>query len=117
MPCPFCGGEAEIRGDDAPENWVHCKANCQPTGRNKELLIKAWNTRAPSSQIPPKNEHIKPMCSNIGDIEKVRNILETITEECLSKPDHRDKWVRSFVGELAQEALALLENNRRKEND
>jgi hypothetical protein len=34
LPCPFCGGEAEMRGDDAPENWVHCKDNCQPSGRN-----------------------------------------------------------------------------------
>ena len=47
-PCPFCGGPAEIRGDDAPENWVHCVANCQPSGRDKAALVAAWNTRAPN---------------------------------------------------------------------
>ena len=47
-PCPFCGGPAEIRGDDAPENWVHCAANCQPSGRDKAALVAAWNTRAPN---------------------------------------------------------------------
>lgn len=44
-PCPFCGGPAEMRGDDAPENWISCKADCQPSGRNKEMLIAAWNRR------------------------------------------------------------------------
>ena len=48
-PCPFCGGPAEIRGDDAPENWVHCVANCQPSGRDKAALVAAWNTRAPDA--------------------------------------------------------------------
>lgn len=50
-PCPFCGGEAEIRGDDAPENWVSCKENCQPSGRDKERLVRAWNTRAPRQSM------------------------------------------------------------------
>ncbi len=55
-PCPFCGGDAEIRGDDAPENWVSCKADCQPFGRNKKHLILSWNTRALTAQQPVRGE-------------------------------------------------------------
>jgi len=56
LPCPHCGGEAELVGDDAPENWVRCRANCQPMCRNKAALIEAWNTRStleqPTNDVP-----------------------------------------------------------------
>ncbi len=79
-PCPFCGGEAEIRGDDAPENWVSCKADCQPSGRDKERLVRAWNTRA-SSQSMSNAKSILPLISKrtLAALEKLRKKNESQT--------------------------------------
>lgn len=47
-PCPFCGGEAELTGFDAPEFWVWCP-NCKASTDAhtcKGGAIDAWNTRA-----------------------------------------------------------------------
>lgn len=47
--CPFCGGEAELRGHKAPEFWVGCsKMGCKATTEgfgDQERAIAAWNTR------------------------------------------------------------------------
>ena len=48
LPCPFCGGEAELTGFDAPEFWVWCP-NCKASTDAhtcKGGAIEAWNTRA-----------------------------------------------------------------------
>ena len=48
LPCPFCGGEAELF--DYPEMKAYCVA-CLECGvetliySSKEKAIKAWNTR------------------------------------------------------------------------
>ena len=47
-PCPFCGGEAELTGFNAPEYWVWCP-NCKASADAhtcSDAAIKAWNTRA-----------------------------------------------------------------------
>ena len=48
LPCPFCGGEAELTGYNAPEYWVWCP-NCKASAdahTGKENAIEAWNTRS-----------------------------------------------------------------------
>ena len=48
LPCPFCGGEAELTGFEAPEYWVWCP-NCKASTdahTGKQSAINAWNTRA-----------------------------------------------------------------------
>lgn len=48
LPCPFCGGEAELTGFDAPEFWVWCP-NCKASTdahTGKQSAVAAWNTRA-----------------------------------------------------------------------
>lgn len=52
-PCPFCGSAAELVGDDAPENWVRCgnAERCSPSGRDKNRLRAAWNTRTDDTEI------------------------------------------------------------------
>jgi len=48
LPCPFCGGEAELTGFEAPEFWVWCP-NCKASTDAhtcKGGAIAAWNTRA-----------------------------------------------------------------------
>ena len=47
LPCPFCGGEAELTGFDAPEYWVWCPSCKASTDAHtcKGGAIEAWNTR------------------------------------------------------------------------
>lgn len=54
--CPFCGGEAILRGAQAPEFWVACngfgcKAQTEGFG-SKEKAVEAWNRRALSANQP-----------------------------------------------------------------
>lgn len=52
-PCPFCGGEAELTGFDAPEYWVWCP-NCKASTDAhtcKGGAIEAWNTRAETATL------------------------------------------------------------------
>ena len=53
LPCPFCGGEAEIVEvmDNPPETIaIQCKSGCGVSAHHKwmdeSVLIKRWNTRA-----------------------------------------------------------------------
>jgi len=52
MPCPFCGGNAEVFYNDYsdyPDHWYYdvvCE-DCIQESAIKEDAIKAWNTRAP----------------------------------------------------------------------
>ena len=56
LPCPFCGGEAEVL--DYPEVKAYCVA-CLECGvetliySSKEKVIKNWNTR--TNKIPVGN--------------------------------------------------------------
>lgn len=45
-PCPFCGGEAEIRGDGY--FWIQCKYCWAETTGSEDMAeaIEAWNRRA-----------------------------------------------------------------------
>ena len=45
-PCPFCGGEATIMGDDY--FWASCKYCCAETLGSEDVqeAIEAWNRRA-----------------------------------------------------------------------
>ncbi|MBR5874833.1 MAG: Lar family restriction alleviation protein [Oscillospiraceae bacterium] len=58
LPCPFCGGEAEMFPMNIKPQygyWVVC-SNCgaeQPQYKTKEESIKAWNTR--TNTIPVGN--------------------------------------------------------------
>ena len=51
LPCPFCGGKAEINGSGAMFYTVECETGCvylPSAGRftSKYNAIKCWNTRA-----------------------------------------------------------------------
>lgn len=46
--CPFCGGEAELTGFNAPEYWVWCPTCKASTDAHTGMTnaVEAWNTRA-----------------------------------------------------------------------
>lgn len=47
-PCPFCGGEAEMREGSSTKPYIRCKRCGCRTGssRYRGNLAKAWNARA-----------------------------------------------------------------------
>ena len=57
LPCPFCGGEAEMtwqrHGFDTMLYWIFCReCGCkQCSSIHKEAVINAWNTRKPMERI------------------------------------------------------------------
>lgn len=71
-PCPFCGGEAELTGFDAPEVWVWCP-NCKASTDAhtcKGGAIEAWNTRAERTcRIAEYNEAPFLACSECGAVQ------------------------------------------------
>jgi hypothetical protein len=66
LPCPFCGGEAEIVG----KHWVQCR-RCATEGGyydNIETAIEVWNTRKPMERIVERLEESADQCIKIGDV-------------------------------------------------
>lgn len=60
LPCPFCGGEAELTGHLAPEYWVRCprigcKASTEAFG-TKSKAMAAWNARTTPPTIGDKTK-------------------------------------------------------------
>lgn len=61
-PCPFCGGEAEIKNDLGNDcvyiscKWCHCNSRLS---ENQEEVIEAWNTRKPIDDIVEQLEKLK----------------------------------------------------------
>ena len=59
LPCPFCGGKAELqKGMCELDNYVMC-LECRSKTKlynTKESAIKKWNTRKPMQEIVKKLE-------------------------------------------------------------
>ena len=62
LPCPFCGGEAEVNYNEStsliPFFIVLCReCGCKQSGSiSKEAVINAWNTRKPMERIVERLE-------------------------------------------------------------
>lgn len=80
LPCPFCGGEARLRGERYFQPNVRRNVICKECFSNSgwyktdEEAIKAWNTRKPMERIIERLEE-----------EKERKISATKTEINLRK--------------------------------
>lgn len=65
LPCPFCGGNAEIKQYAANGIQVRCKS-CLMGLKQKTLrcslewltdrMVESWNARKPTNNQPPKQE-------------------------------------------------------------
>lgn len=55
-PCPFCGGQAQVRTMALGIAAVYCNVCHASSGAmsNKERAVEAWNWRTPTE--PPKEE-------------------------------------------------------------
>lgn len=74
-PCPFCGGEAELR-NGGPGNWyVHCNGcQCNTNDVQRERAIELWNTRALSAECGVKalaDEPAKKLYTHMGHTHEV----------------------------------------------
>ena len=73
LPCPFCGGEAEIR-----TNFVHHFAICKECNtvsdymNSKAEAIAAWNRRTPPAAVPEGWEPTPDM------VEAARSVVRQI---------------------------------------
>ena len=66
-PCLFCGGEAVLHGQHAPEHWVQC-LSCRAstdTTMSSAQSIKAWNTRTKDKRIEELEEELEIALSKL----------------------------------------------------
>lgn len=78
LPCPFCGGEAELTGFNAPEYWVWCPSCKASTGAHtgKENAIEAWNTRAERTcKVIEMHEHVTMDEPDIAELSCGHDIM------------------------------------------
>ena len=72
-PCPFCGGDAEIRTlDNGFGHQARCKTTCGVTGkiyRFREDAIKAWNSRPLEA------------AAKLEVVKRIRSLIEEQEEE------------------------------------
>jgi len=51
LPCPFCGGEARIKGKKIYR--VACGCTARTYGKTKDEAVAAWNRRAEPERRKP----------------------------------------------------------------
>ena len=76
LPCPFCGGEAELVCD-CGFWWARCGecSGCGPA-TGKEQAIEAWNTRAQGKcKVEEYEDTGIPVCSECGAVQPDDHIV------------------------------------------
>jgi hypothetical protein len=62
-PCPKCGGEAELKSDAFPTDWVECTecgAEGHPYWDRVDLAIKVWNAGILKGELTaPDGTHLR----------------------------------------------------------
>ena len=59
LPCPFCGGEAEIGASTIWCTNEYCGSELYHPLLSREELIKQWNTRKPMERIIERIENAR----------------------------------------------------------
>lgn len=79
LPCPFCGGKAQINGSNEEKVfWLSCRTCLASAGENHKTIgeaIKNWNTR---SDKPEQTYTVEIVCKeckkrgtmNVGEEKK-----------------------------------------------
>lgn len=97
-PCAHCGGEAELRGFQAPEFWVACpkvgcKAHTEGFG-SKERAIAAWNTRASDAEIIRLTEAMRAAEEQVKGLREALEPFAKCCEDWISDAADDEAWVR-----------------------
>ena len=94
-PCPFCGGKAEMLGEDDGMYQVvcpNCAANIDNYDDEKEVAAKKWNKR-------------KIEDAQAAEIKRMREALELIAKEKFYFARGEEEEQIRRVCEIAEEAL------------
>ena len=74
LPCPFCGGEAElVRQHSGVSDKIYivsckneeCEASLGHFCESKEMAIESWNTRKPMERIVTKLKEARAECKEL----------------------------------------------------
>lgn len=85
LPCPFCGGEVEVKSCssnffDSVFEIVCRECNCrQAPSIHKEAVINAWNTRKPIEDIVERLENAKEDFREYRDGKLVYEITASVS--------------------------------------
>lgn len=84
LPCPFCGGEAEMVGDE-DDGWIECKKCGARVDFSKSRISQNWSTRKPIERVLGRLEERKKnslkSCETMSDSIIYRDAIEIIKEE------------------------------------
>jgi Lar family restriction alleviation protein len=108
LPCPFCGGEAELNdlGDPQDDSFVSCtrpKCEVQQIARfTPEAAIAAWNTRpTPDNGLREALEPFAELCDNfVGEDEDDQDLYRPPLYE--HQKHVRVGWLRAARQALSQ---------------
>lgn len=107
LPCPFCGGPAEMKaercGEDCMETWVRCKDCGVATDRyegaysDPESAAAAWNERAPASE-PHQSEGTGSDARDMAIVTWARDlIIETAKRFDLGRSSVDALWLATQI--------------------
>jgi hypothetical protein len=113
LPCPFCGGDAEMRGHKAPEFWVGCPAiACKATTEgfgSQERAARAWNTRANQLAVigPDAVERLKDIL-RAAYIEGATNVHDAWVAGLGQSEADFGEAAHDYAGDTCEAAIAAL---------
>ena len=92
-PCPFCGGEASIFGDESTDTWnVFCGNGLCPAEPGTAICfsereaIEAWNTRAERTCHNADDRKVFWfICSECGGTRKLAHMVGNYCPYCGAK--------------------------------
>ena len=94
LPCPFCGGEAELDCDNIFGNWfVRCtKCFCKTPKHATEFFAKVcWNTRKPVERILERLKEVafpdfeEEYTCNGSELLFLSDAIEIIKEDAMNR--------------------------------
>lgn len=95
LPCPFCGGEAEVCG----YYFIQCTkcGSSTLTHTNREESIKAWNTRKPMERIVERFEKESDYWLDKYDEKWKKGFINSYADGCMDAFDRAIEIVKEVI--------------------